>query len=165
MGKNINERFGFLVVEKSDSVLGCKLILDYASIKNKILIRRVNETNQALLSSLELDKSPKLFPLVYLINKMKSTAIAYEKFDENLIKKHAKANDILDFDMSLPDGVNNDRKMSLLIGKFIKLNSLINKETLDDTEESNNPAQVEPNPTQVEPNPTNKKQANTLIQV
>lgn len=146
VGKNVNEKYGFLVVEKSDSTLGIKLILDFAPLKDKVLIKRVFDTNEALLNTLE--PKPKSLPVVFLITKTKATTITYENLDQNLLKKYVKLNGVEgSFDASIPDALTQYKKMSALIGKFNKLNSQINSEYLNDAgkNENTNSAVLSPN--------------------
>jgi hypothetical protein len=134
--KNFNEKYGFLIVEKSDSNLGCKLILDFAALKDKVLIKRVFDTNQPLLSTFELN--PSSLPVVFLITKTKSTTIIYEKLDQNLLKKYVKLNSLEgELDTNISNDLTNEKKMSALMGKFIKLNSMISKDYLSSTDQKN----------------------------
>ena len=127
-----NETLGFLVVENNGSTLGCKLILDFVEHKNKALVRRATETNKALLSTLNLDSASTYLPLIYLVNKNANSNV-FKRFDENVIIKYAKANNINNYDTNLPYGITNDKKMSLLIGKYITLKSIFNNNKLSNT--------------------------------
>ena len=113
--------------------MGMKLILDFAPLKEKVLIKRVYESNQPLLKTFE--PSPNTLPVVYLITKTKATTITYEKLDQNLLKKYAKLNGVEEtFDVSIPNTLTNYKEMSALIGKFNKLNSQITNEYWNDAE-------------------------------
>ena len=100
--------------------------MDFAGLKDKVLIRReTSESSPTLLSIFGVGKN---LPIVYLISKAKDTRITHEILDDSLLKKYAKQSNINFESLNEPKLDEDEKKYFILIQKFIRLNNYGNKE-------------------------------------
>jgi thiol-disulfide isomerase/thioredoxin len=125
---------GFLIIEKEDSLLGARIILDFSHIQDQVLIRRATKSkNGPLLTYLNLNlDNESQFPLAVLITKAPaSRMLKHQVLSEALIKQLALDNDITQTDSNQNDNkdLENDpfasKTISIMIERYLRMNKQI----------------------------------------
>jgi thiol-disulfide isomerase/thioredoxin len=112
--ENRQAKHALLIFEKSDSILGRNIILDFSSYSKDLIIRRTTpETNKALISIMEIDD--RRLPLVFIVYNKEQNGKKYERFDSDFVKSQ---------DINNNNGALDRKSLQFLIEAFLKQKNL-----------------------------------------
>jgi thiol-disulfide isomerase/thioredoxin len=125
--------YGLLIFESDSSMIGRKLILDFSSFIDNILIRRiVPSSNPTLTNKFGINRN--FLPVIYLVKNIKTTVIDYELFDQKLLKNYQNEYiKILNTNLTINDNEelkneNDYIQLKKMIFKFIEYSNLVKNE-------------------------------------